>query len=151
MTYDSRADTLNHIDDVQGGLGEVIDELRRRALNHDASKLTEPEKSMFDTYTPRLKVHAYGSREYKQDLKDMGPGLAHHYANNDHHPEFHSRGVADMDLMQLTEMLADWRAAVKRSPNGDLRRSIQANARRFGYSADIERLLALTAERLGWI
>lgn len=53
-----------------------------------------------------------------------------------------------MDLMQLTEMLCDWLAAVKRHDDGDIRRSITINRERFGYGDEIERLLLNTVEAM---
>jgi hypothetical protein len=69
----------------------------------------------------------------------------------DHHPEHHPDGIADMDLGQMTEMLADWKAGTLRNRDGDLTASIRLNAKRFGYGPDIERLLLNTARRYGWL
>lgn len=150
-SYDSRDDTLAHIRQVQTCLSDVILDLQVRARDHDASKLVEPEKATFDEYTPKLRDSTYGSDEYKRFLVGMGEGLAHHYKLNDHHPEHFEGGIADMDLIQLTEMLADWKAATMRHADGDLDRSIRQNAERFGYSPELERVLRHTAERLGWL
>jgi hypothetical protein len=149
--YDSRPDTWKHIGYVQGFLSQAIQDLQIRARDHDLSKLTEPELSVFNEYTPKLRDSTYGSDEYKRFLDGMGEGLAHHYAANDHHPEHFAGGVADMDLIQLVEMLADWKAATLRHADGDLDRSIRQNAERFGYGVEIERALRHTAERLGWL
>src|SRR3954469_18732600 len=107
MHYDSRPDTYAHIAEVRSRLLDVARDIIRRADEHDVSKLVEPEVSVFDEYTPKLKDSTYGSDEYKQFLKGMGEGLKHHYEYNDHHPEHHTAGIAGMDLVQLTEMLAD--------------------------------------------
>jgi len=84
---DQRPKTLEHISEVRNQLNLVINELHDRARDHDASKLEEPEKSIFDEYTPKLKNTTYGSTEYKQYLKEMKKALDHHYAYNRHHPE----------------------------------------------------------------
>ena len=84
---DQRPKTLEHISEVRNQLNLVINELHDRARDHDASKLEEPEKSIFDEYTPKLKNTTYGSAEYKQYLKEMKKALDHHYAYNRHHPE----------------------------------------------------------------
>jgi hypothetical protein len=151
MTYDSRPDTLEHIGTVRRFIVEVIDDLRVRMARHDQSKLAEPEKSVFDEYTPKLADSTYGSDEYKGFLVGMQEGLKHHYAVNDHHPEHWPRGIRDMSMCALMEMLADWKAATLRHKNGDLRNSIYQNAERFGYGEEIERLLLVTAEELGWL
>lgn len=149
--YDSRPDTYAHIAEVRTRLLEVAENLLRRADRHDASKLREPELSVFDEYTPKLKDSAYGSPEYKAFLVGMGAGLEHHYEANDHHPEHHEGGIADMDLVQVIEMLADWKAATLRHADGDLDRSITQNAERFGYGAAMARLLRNTATSFGWL
>jgi hypothetical protein len=148
--YDSAPDTLVHIDQVRSLLEPVVNDLRYRQSVHDASKLQEPEKPMFDEFTPKLNASTYGSDEYKQFLVEMGTALDHHYANNDHHPEHFEHGIADMDLIQLLEMLADWKAATLRHADGNLARSIDQNAERFGYGEEIHRLLWNTARNMGW-
>jgi hypothetical protein len=149
--YDSRPDTYEHIAEVRARLLDVAKDLIDRAHRHDASKLVEPELSTFDEFTPKLRDSTYGSDEYKSFLAGMGEGLKHHYASNDHHPEHHPGGVRDMDLVQMIEMLADWKAATLRHADGDLGRSITQNAKRFDYGDEVTRLLWLTADRMGWL
>lgn len=149
--YDSRPDTWQHIHTVRGHLQTVIDRLTRRAHVHDQSKLVAPEVGVFDEYTPKLKHSTYGSDEYKSFLTGMRAGLDHHYAANSHHPEYYEDGIHGMCLLDLIEMLADWKAATERHDDGDLGRSIQINRERFGYGDEIEGLLTLTAQRLGWL
>jgi hypothetical protein len=151
VTYDSRPDTHEHIAEVRGRLLDVAADLTRRAHVHDRSKLEDPERAVFDEYTPKLRDSTYGSDDYKAFLDGMGEGLWHHYAVNDHHPEHFKYGIDDMSLVHLIEMLADWKAATLRHADGDLRRSIQQNAERFGYGSDIEGLLVRTAEYMGWM
>lgn len=149
--YDSAPDTLAHIAQVRELIETIVGQLRYRSAVHDASKLRDPEKTTFDIYTPKLRHSTYGSDEYKTFLAEMGSGLAHHYAENDHHPEHFPHGIADMDLIQITEMLCDWKAATLRHDDGSLARSIDQNAERFGYGIELHRLLWNTAQRLGWI
>jgi hypothetical protein len=49
-----------------------------------------------------------------------------------------------MSLVQLTEMLCDWKAATLRHKDGDIRRSIEQNQQRFGYSDEVKRILLNT-------
>jgi Family of unknown function (DUF5662) len=151
MSYDSRSDTLEHIGQVRIQLADVVADLQERMKRHDASKLEPPEKAMYDEFTPKLRDSTYGSDEYKQFLVDMGPALQHHYQHNDHHPEHHAEGIHGMNLVQLIEMLADWKAATLRHADGDLLRSINQNAERFGYGPGLRDLLVRTAEYLGWL
>lgn len=149
--YDSRPDTYAHIQQVQKGLGQAVRELQERALHHDQSKLRDPERATFDEYTPKLRNTTYGSEEYKGYLKAMGEALAHHYRENRHHPEHFEGGISEMNLLDVVEMLADWKAATMRHADGNLARSIEQNAERFGYGPELKRLLANTARSLGWL
>lgn len=149
--YDSRPDTYAHIATVRGYLLQVANLLIYRGHDHDLSKLEPPELEVFDEFTPKLRDSTYGSHEYKKYLRDMGVGLEHHYAVNDHHPEHFHNGIHEMDLLQLMEMLADWKAATLRHADGDLAKSIDQNSERFGYGREIHGLLLRTAENLGWL
>jgi hypothetical protein len=149
--YDSRADTLTHINRVRELIAEAIDNLVVRAEKHDASKLIEPEKTTFDACTLKLKAMAYGSDEYKAALAELKPALEHHYAANSHHPEHFERGVGGMSLFDALEMLLDWKAATERMANGgDIRRSLEINTERFKLSPQLRSILANTIEEMGW-
>jgi hypothetical protein len=150
-TYDSRPETYEHIGQVRRLLGQVIKELMDRADRHDTSKVVEPELSVFNEYTPKLRDSTYGSDEYKGFLVGMGEGLKHHYENNDHHPEHFAGGVSEMSLIQVLEMLADWKAATMRHADGDLGRSLEIQAERFGYGPELKQLLLNTAVQMGWL
>ncbi len=142
--YDSRPDTREHIATVRRFLGRMVDDLTRRQHEHDASKLVSPEVEAFDEFTPKLKGSTYGSEEYKDFLAAMGPALAHHYAHNSHHPEHFPDGIKGMSLLDVLEMLCDWKAATLRHADGDIRRSIEINQKRFGYSDELKALLLNT-------
>jgi len=132
--YDSRDDTLRHIGRVGELLGQFTWELQERAKLHDASKLQEPEKSVFDRVTPTLKGLTYGSAEYKTQLDEMSVALANHYRENRHHPEHFENGIDGMTLVDLVEMFCDWKAATERHADGDLQKSIEHNKGRFAMS-----------------
>lgn len=132
--YDSRQDTMEHIQAVYNLLQIMTGALLRRAKVHDESKLHSPEKEIFDEYTPKLKYTTYGSDEYKQYLKEMKVALDSHYAKNSHHPEYYDNGIAGMTLIDLVEMFCDWMAATERHADGNMLRSIEQNRARFGIS-----------------
>jgi hypothetical protein len=149
--YDSTADTLRHSRRVGELVVQVIQDLAVRAVTHDLSKTQPPELDTFNEMTPKLAGSTYGSYEYKQHLEAMGPALDHHYANNRHHPEFFGdRGVGGMTLVDLVEMLADWKAATERHGDGSLPRSLELNRERFGISEQLAQVLENTARWLGW-
>lgn len=159
MAYDSRPETQEHIHRVQEFLQRARTNLQNRAAIHDASKLVEPELSAFDIATPKLAELEYGSEEYKQSLKDLGPALDHHFENNDHHPEHYSNGITGMSLMALIEMLCDWRAASERvkqrtdNPKkvASFETGLAYNQQRFGYSDELAQILLNTARELDMV
>ena len=157
MKYDSKEDTLKHKEKVKGYMKIAGRELIYRGIVHDNSKLQDPEKDIFDEYTPKLKDSTYGSDEYKKYLKEMNIALEHHYKNNDHHPEYFDMrykkrstgepyfdGLSGMNLFQLTEMIIDWYAASQRHNNGDIFESIKLNQERFGYTDELKMILINT-------
>ena len=149
--YDSRPDTLEHIAKVAGYMEEATGTLTYRAAVHDRSKLEDPEKAMFDEFTPKLRDLTYGSPEYKACTAAMGDALKHHYAHNSHHPEHYTDGVAGMSLFDLIEMLCDWKAAGERhADGGNIRRSLDLNVDRFAISPQLEHILNRTIEEMGW-
>jgi hypothetical protein len=155
MSYDSGPETREHINRVRSLLMQVVDDLNKRGWKHDASKLEEPEKSIFDEFSPKLRAMTYSvdpESEYQMALGEMSVGLRHHYEHNDHHPEFDNGMLNWMNLIQIIEMLADWKAAGERhAGGGDLRRSIETNQERFGYGDEVKQILLNTAEYLGWL
>lgn len=145
---DSRVETYKHIQAVQRYLGYAICNLINRSEKHDQSKLVSPEVEIFDEYTPKLASSEYMSEEYKANLAGMKVALDHHYSVNDHHPEFYKNGIRGMGLFALTEMISDWLAAVKRHTNGDIRASIEANQKRFGYTDEFKQILLNTVDEI---
>lgn len=150
MSYDSTADTKEHIGKVQELVKIVTSELTVRAVRHDMSKLVEPEKSGFDMLTLKLSSLVYGSDEYKAALEEGKPTIAHHYAVNTHHPEHYENGIAGMSLLDIIEMVCDWKAASERTKQGSIAQSLIHNKERFGISDQLAAIIENTVRELGW-
>jgi hypothetical protein len=142
------SETLKHINEVRENLWLMIRELDERAQIHDQSKLQSPEREVFAEYTQELIKTEYGSPEYQELLKKVQPAIDHHYSKNRHHPEWHKNGISDMNLLDILEMVADWRAATKRNKNGNIRKSIEHNAKRFNINPQLEQILLNTVKEL---
>lgn len=151
MNYDSTQDTNDHISSVRKRVWDCVINLLKRGDNHDLSKLESPEKELFDEYTPKLKDSTYGSDEYKGFLKGLKVALDHHYENNSHHPEHYENGISGMSLLDLLEMICDWKAATERHADGDISKSIEINQQRFGYTDELKSILKNTAKELGYL
>ena len=143
-----RVETQKHIEKVRKYIRFFVDKLVTRGVLHDACKLEEPEVSIFAQYTDCLSKLTYGSEEYKENLKALGPALEHHYAKCRHHPEHFTKGVDDMTLIDIMEMLADWKAASERQHDGNLLTSIEMNSKRFNISDQLKQILINTAKLL---
>lgn len=150
-TYDSTADTLKHSLRVGALMGQPIAELVERSTQHDLSKTQPPELEIFNEFTPKLRTSTYGSDEYQGFLVSMGEALKHHYQANAHHPEHRANGINGMTLVDLIEMLADWRAATERHADGDLAKSLEIQRDRFGISDQLLEILRNTAQHFGWL
>jgi hypothetical protein len=145
---DSKIETLKHINIVQVYLNQVITNFDERSNVHDRSKLNNPEVEIFDEVTPKLAALTYGSPEYFDILKEMKPALDHHYKHNSHHPEHYENGIKGMSLLDLIEMIVDWKAATLRHNDGNLLRSVEQNQKRFGYSDELKQIFLNTIKEL---
>jgi Family of unknown function (DUF5662) len=161
VSYDSAPETLEHIANVRALLNRCAVILLDRGEVHDQSKLEPPEKEAFDQLTPRLAELEYGTQEYLDAAAELGPALEHHYEHNAHHPEHTSRpGLSGMSLLDMVEMLCDWKAAslrMKQRADGDeyLKRSFAEgliyNQQRWGYTDEVATILWNTALELGFL
>lgn len=140
----SKYETLKHIENVRNYLNAVIYLIMGRGESHDQSKLESPEAEIFEEFTCKLKDCTYGTPEYYEYLDQMKVGIHHHYKVNRHHPEHHKDGIDGMNLIDLIEMLVDWKAASLRHDDGDIWKSIEMNQKRFGYSDEMKNLLIRT-------
>jgi hypothetical protein len=143
-------ETNQHINRVGELIDDITGNLWKRANVHDESKLKEPERSGFERLKIRLGNAEYGTDHYQAALDESLPVREHHYAVNSHHPEHYPNGVSDMSLMDILEMLADWKASGERTLNGSLKKSLEFNRKRFDLSDELYGILVTTAIELGW-
>ena len=142
----SKEKTLEHKILVGKFMNIVIKELIDRSLDHDNSKCENPEVELFDIMSPKLAGCTYDSLEYKKFLEELKPALDHHYANNRHHPEHFANGISDMNLIDLIEMICDWKASTLRHNDGNILKSIDINQNRFKYTNELNTILKNTVQ-----
>lgn len=141
-----RVETQKHIERVRYYIRFITDRLTTRGVKHDAIKLESPEIEVFAEHTKYLANMKYDSPEYKEHLAAMKLALDHHYANSRHHPEHFTNGINDMNLIDIVEMLCDWKASSERQKDGNLLKSIEQNAARFGYDDQLKQIFINTAK-----
>jgi hypothetical protein len=142
-----KAKIESHIATVRTLLRYVAEMLRIRGDMHDASKLQEPELSGYLEMQDAFKNVHYGSPEYTTTLMLFMPVVNHHYKLNTHHPEHWELGVADMDLLDVIEMLIDWKA-VSLEKRNDFEKSLEISIQRFEIEPQLASILRNTAKRL---
>ena len=138
------AETHKHVRAVGRNVHLFVMDLMHRAEHHDDSKFEEPELSGFAAAQHKLAACEYGSEEYKANLAELKPILDHHYSRNRHHTEHFPAGVNDMTLSDLIEMLCDWKAATERNKAGNIRKSLEINAEKYGFSPQLKRIFENT-------
>jgi regulator of sigma D len=138
-----REDVIVHINKVAILLLNISSLLHQRAASHDRSKFSAEEFAIYEQVVPKLKAVEYGSEEYKEAVKLLGPALQHHYQENRHHPEHFANGVNDMNVLDVLEMLCDWAAV---SP--DLNKSLEVNKERFSISDQLFQIIKNTVSEL---
>ena len=146
MTVESTHIIQRHVDYVNLLMKNAVSELLRRASVHDSSKFVEPEKPYYDYGYAPDKQHPFGTPEYYAVKKEMAPGINHHYANNDHHPEYFPNGMAGMSLFSIMEMAMDWLAASDYSgrEDGDIFSSVDHLQNKFGFDDMFKSILINT-------
>lgn len=141
-------ETMKHMEKVRNNINKIVIGLLNRAEKHDQTKIQSPEMEVFAEHTANLAALTYGSPEYDAQKLKLQGALTHHYANNRHHPEHFKNGIEEMNLMDLIEMFCDWKAATERHTDGNLRKSIEHNGKRFEMSPQLIRIFENSVDLL---
>lgn len=123
-----------HRDFVRLALLRVVQDIERRSLIHDASKMLDDEFAGFARVNAIARINKFGTPEYAASMKQEKPTIDLHFLRNSHHPERPSllgegaeteRGLPDdctywtardgarMSFLDVIEMVCDWWGARK--------------------------------------
>lgn len=124
-----------HRDFVRLALLHVIQDIERRSLTHDASKMLDDEFFGFARINAVARgVNKFGSEEYAASMKKERATIDLHFSRNSHHPErptllgeaaeterwlpddftyWSARDGARMTFLDVIEMVCDWWGARK--------------------------------------
>lgn len=150
-THTAEIITRRHMQRVSALLNGAATVILARASLHDRSKLEAVEMEPLQRLQDHVAVHGqapFGTPDYAAQAAILGDMLAHHYANNSHHPEHYPDGVAGMDLFDLIEMFFDWKAASERG--GEPAMNLSFTTEKYQISPMLEAILRNTATRLGY-
>lgn len=129
-----------HMERVRDLINKVVVLLLRRGEEHDQTKIVSPEMEYF-AEAADLSEMEFESEEYKASRAALDSALQHRYANYRHHPEHFKDGINDMNIIDVLEMLIDWKASSERQNGGNLRKSIEEAGERFKISDQLTRIL----------
>jgi len=147
--YDFDSDISSHIENVKKKMMTISGSIWDRGIHHDESKLHDPEYSAYKEFTPKLADIAYQSPEYKLITHDpeFRSAIDHHKSINPHHPEYYEDGVNGMDLIDVVEMLCDWKAASERHKNASWEDGFKINCEKYNIGPQLSKILWNTYQR----
>lgn len=148
---DFLCETILHVSEVNENIEVIASELKKRGTAHDRTKLQKLEFEAFVSTRKQFKKANYGTSEYQKCVDTAKPAVDHHHAKNRHHVEYHSNGINDMTLIDLAEMLSDWKAAERRSPDKELKDTLSYAFTRYGVDKQLSCILTNTLVDLKWI
>ena len=129
-----------HISRVQGWINKFSSILLSRGINHDKSKLEEPELSMWKEMDQEPR-YAYGTPEYQEKINKYKKVFDLHYRHNRHHPEHWSGFYYEMDLIDVIEMLCDWLGYKEDITLEEAEKLIRQQCDRYHFSDTMQSLL----------
>jgi len=102
---------FRHQDKVGETMSRLGGQVSCRGACHDHSKLHEEEYQGFVDLLAADSDMDVRSKEYQDIVTSAKTAcIQTHYKNNRHHPEHHEN-IEDMTLLDLIEMVCDWKAA----------------------------------------
>ena len=134
---------LKHKTSVKKKLTFLVEELEKRAENHDNSKLQQPELNYLIEMDKEGRKK-YGSQEYFDKMKRWEKFFKHHYENNRHHPDHFSNGVEGMNLIDLCEYIVDIISYYDNMHVEDAIKTINEQKTRFKFDDQLTQILKNT-------
>lgn len=143
-------DYIQHIQWLMEGMCYIQNALMHRLLTHDRSKIEPPELDAYAEVVPAFKGLEFGSPEHIANGKRLGSAWKHHTEHNRHHPEHFENGINDMTLVDLIEMVCDWRAAALRKGHFDVMDSLASLKDRHNIGDQLAKIIYNTGWWLEW-
>jgi hypothetical protein len=148
---DFLCDAILHVSEVRENIASVNAELVRRGIAHDRTKFQALEFDAFVSTRDAFKKANYGTPEYQACVDAVKPAVDHHHGNNRHHTSYHENGVNDMSLIDIVEMICDWKAASRRSPDKKFIDTLDYAFDKYGIDSQLQGIIRNTLRDLAWI
>jgi len=142
MNFDERL--KQHKDGVKDYLKFIVNLLASRALTHDNSKNSDEEYKYFKMANSVNRNQFKTYEEYLNYIKPtLDKGLEHHYNVNRHHPEYFDNGIDDMNLIDILEMIVDWKVSIEQNDK-ELYEEIDYNFNKYNVSEQLKKIILNT-------
>lgn len=127
-------------------MSKISQEVMLRGNRHDETKLDPEELPHYVATIDEFDKHQFGSDGYVKAKDSLGSAVVHHYKHNRHHPEHFNNGIEGMNLVDLLEMLADWKSATQNHPEkpGDMAKSLAWAIGKYKISPQLTQILLNT-------
>jgi len=136
----------NHRRRVFEYMARLSQEVMRRGNEHDQSKYSDEEYPIYVESTAEFSKYPFGSEGYYRTKEKMKSAIDHHYKHNRHHPEHHPNGIDDMNLVDIMELLMDWKSATLNHPEmlGDILKSVEMGAEKYNIPPTLKKIMLNT-------
>jgi hypothetical protein len=146
-------DLAQHKGWVNKYIVKVVHLLRERADGHDDDKYKDPLKRIYSKNFDALCKTTFRSPEYNKIVgsEEFQEAFKIHTKNNRHHPQHFENGVEDMNLIDIIEMLCDWKAASDRTGRKQsVKEGMELNYEKYHIDGIARKWIENTLEDLGW-
>jgi hypothetical protein len=127
-------------------LSKFAGELSYRSAVHDNSKFSPEEFDVYAANVQHFNKYVFDTKEERELRERIEPGAVHHRKRNRHHPEHFENGIDDMNLIDVLEMLVDWKSASTRTPGDSLRKGLPILKEKYNISPQLLKILENTAK-----
>lgn len=139
-------ETKKHIEQVQQCLKDICSKLQLRSYDHDMSRYRRPGSLKFREVYSELKETEGNDEIHLSILEKLRILREKYFKTCRYCPESHDNNVSEMNLVDLLELLSDWKA-----DSSDLKKTIIENQKKYKYTDELMNVLLNTAKYLGWI
>jgi len=125
-----------------------VKELLTRAINHDNSKFGPEEFPIYASAIDEFEKHPFGTPGYQKAKDSIAIAVKHHYKCNSHHPEYYANEIDGMNLVDLIEMVCDWKAANQNHKDnpGNMQQSLEFAINKYKISPQLAKIIQNTIE-----
>lgn len=145
-----RQEMLRHNRLVRQYGGQIAHATIHLIERHDLDTLEPKYASQWEKFYPYIKA-VFGSAEYRTRQEEMKGLLDEHRKRTRHHPERWEEGIGAMNLMEVSEYVADNLERCRSRGDGNLRRSLEINQGPHKIQSQTMSIILNTADYFNWL